>query len=259
MVAIQEACARIGAVTRKGLAKVIKENYSKKVLYFSVLLILIANTINIGADIGVMAEAIRLIIPINFTIIILLITFLILILEIFLSYKVYSRILKWLALALLSYPLTVFLVKQPWLEILKATFIPHIELSFAFLFIITGVLGTTISPYMFFWEASEEVEEEQAMKMKKKDGRPLVTRSFIKNLRLDNFIGIDPIKALIFAAVFNGITAVPLIYLIARTAGNKKIMGENISGKFSSVLVWLTFAFMALSAITMFYVLLYKI
>src|SRR6266567_4872597 len=73
-------------------------------------------------------------------------------------YKVYARILKWLTLSLLAYPLTVFIVAEPWPTILRATFLPRIELSFAFLFVITGVLGTTISPYMFFWQASEEFE-----------------------------------------------------------------------------------------------------
>jgi len=138
MTAVQEACARIGAVTGKGIAAVIKDNYSKKILYFVVMLVLAANTINIGADIGAMAAAVRLIVPINFAVITLLFTALILFLEVFLSYKKYSRILKFFALSLLAYPLTVFLVSQPWLELLRATFVPHIEYSFAFFFIITG-------------------------------------------------------------------------------------------------------------------------
>jgi NRAMP (natural resistance-associated macrophage protein)-like metal ion transporter len=367
MVAIQEACARIGAVTGKGIAAVAKENYSKKILYGLLGLILLANTINIGADLGAMGAAAQLIIPINFTVLTLFFTALILTLEIFVSYKTYVKILKWLALVLLSYPLTMVLINEPWMTILKATFLPHFQFSFAFLFIITGVLGTTISPYMFFWEASEEVEEEKEKHLIKKDGSH-PTKSFIRSMRIDNFvgmlssevatwciiivaatvlnahgvtnvgtaadaakalqplvqsfpdagliakllfaigivglgllavpvlsasasyalsetlnwkeglnlklkhahgfygiitiatiiglminfIGINPIKALVFTAVFNGVAAVPLIFIIARMASNKKIMGEYRSGWLSNIFVWATFALMAAAAIAMF-------
>src|ERR1035438_112123 len=141
MTSIQEACARIGAVTGHGLAAVIKTNYSKKVLYAAVLLVVVANTINIGADIGALAAAAQLLIPVNFVILTLGFTALILILEIFTSYRVYSRILIWLALSLLAYPLTVCIINQPWQTIITATFLPHVEFNFEFFFIITGVLG----------------------------------------------------------------------------------------------------------------------
>ena len=160
MTAVQEACARIGLVTGKGIAAVVKDNYSKKVLYAVVGLVVIANTINIGADIGAMASAAQLLVPVPFILLTLLFTIIILLLEIFTNYKVYSKILKWLALALLAYPITVFIIHQDWPTVLRATVVPHIEFSFAFVFIITGVFGTTITPYMFFWEASQEVEEE---------------------------------------------------------------------------------------------------
>ncbi|HXS15524.1 MAG TPA: Nramp family divalent metal transporter [Candidatus Saccharimonadales bacterium] len=187
--AVQEACARIGAVTGKGITGVLRENYSKPLLYSLVVLVLAANTINIGADIGAMAASLQLLIPIDFAILTILFTALMLILEIFTSYKVYANILKWLALALLSYPITVFIVHEPWSKILAATFIPHFEFSFQFLFIITGVLGTTISPYMFLWQASEEVEEEKENHLLGWDGKPRIGRFFIRHLRLDNFLG----------------------------------------------------------------------
>src|SRR5712691_3894333 len=181
---VQEACSRIGVVTGKGIAAVVREHFSKPVLYIVVLLVLIANTINIGADIGAMAAAANLLLPLPFAVFALLFTTLILTLEIFLSYKVYARILKWLTLALLAYPLTVFIVAEPWPTILRATFLPHIEFSFAFLFVITGVLGTTISPYMFFWQASEETEEEREAHLIGKDGRPRINWGFIRNMIL---------------------------------------------------------------------------
>src|SRR5579859_4761287 len=171
---VQEACSRIGAVTSKGIAAVVREHFSKPVLYIVVLLILIANTINIGADIGAMAAAANLLLPLPFVAFALLFTALILTLEIFLPYKVYARILKWLTLSLLAYPLTVFIVAEPWPTILRATFLPHVEFNFPFLFVITGVLGTTISPYMFFWQTSEETEEERAAHLIGKDGRPRI-------------------------------------------------------------------------------------
>lgn len=188
MIAIQEASARIGVVTGKGIVAVIKEHYSKWLLYSVVLIILIANTVNIGADIGAMAAAAQLLVPLPFVVLTLLFTIIILVLEIFTSYPVYAKILKWFALALLSYPITVFIVKQPWVEILKATFIPHIEFNSSFLFIIIGVLGTTISPYMFFWEANEEVEEEKSQHLIKK-GVPQITKKFIQTMRTDNAVG----------------------------------------------------------------------
>jgi NRAMP (natural resistance-associated macrophage protein)-like metal ion transporter len=368
MTATQEACARIGAVTGKGIAAVIKENYSKKILYGAVILVVIANTINIGADLGAMAAAAHLVLPINLILLTLFFTALILLLEIFISYKKYAKILKWLALSLLAYPLTLFLIREPWGTLLKATFVPHIELSFAFLFIITGVFGTTITPYMFFWEASEEVEEER-QKHLLRHGEAHVTKSFLRSLRIDNFIGmlsseiatwciivvvatvlnangviniatasdaaraleplvhtfpyagflaklifavgiiglgllavpvlsasasyavaetfnwreslnlklkkahgfygvitiatiiglminfigIDPIKALIYAAVFNGVAAVPLIFIIAKIGRSEKIMGEHKSGKLSNILVWGTFVIMGAAAVTMFF------
>lgn len=362
--AVQEACARIGAASGKGLIAVIKENYSKKIVYASVILVLIANTINIGADLGAMASATKLILPLDFSLLILIFTAFVLTLEIFTSYKLYARILKWLALTLLAYPLTVFIIHEPWNTLLKATFIPHIEFNFAFFFIITGVLGTTISPYMFFWQASEEVEEEKETGVKKIQGKPELSRTFINNLRIDNFlgmlaseiatwsiivvvatvlnshgitnintsadaakaleplvktfpnagflakfifavgivglgllsvpvlsgsasyavsealswreglnlklkrahgfygvitiatligllinfVGIDPIKALVFTAVINGLVAVPLLFLIAKIASSSSIMGEHKSGPLSNGLVWISFIAMLLSA-----------
>jgi NRAMP (natural resistance-associated macrophage protein)-like metal ion transporter len=371
LVAIQEAAARIGAVNGMGLAAIIKKHYGKAVLYLAVFLIVVANTINIGADIGAMGAAARLLIPANFALLTLLFAAIILILEIFTSYRTYARILKWFALALLSYPLTVFLVHEPWRVLLRATFVPHLELSFAFLFIITGVLGTTISPYMFFWEASEEVEEERSRGLIR-HGKPSISGRFIRSLRIDtfagmlsseiatwciivvaatvlhahgttnigsaadaaraleplvstfphagflaklifatgiiglgllavpvlsasaayalsetlnwksglnlklrrahgfygvitiatliglgiNFIGIDPMKALVFTAVFNGIAAVPLIFLIARIAQREDIMGEYRSGLLSKIFVWATFLLMGAAAAAMLWTLL---
>ena len=190
LLAVQEACGRIGAVTGKGLAGVIKQHYSRSILIAVVVLVVLANTINIGADIGAVAAAAQLVVDAPFWLFAILTSVLVIGLEVFVSYRNYAKFLKWLALALLAYPATALIIHQPWGTILRATLVPHIEFTFAFLFIITGVFGTSISPYMFFWQASEEVEEEidQAVRHDKA-GRPRLPRSFIRNMRIDTTVG----------------------------------------------------------------------
>src|SRR5665647_439741 len=190
LLAIQEACARIGATTGKGLAHVIKENNGKIVTAGAVFLVVAANTINIGADIGAVAASANLVVNIPVPILAILTALLIVGLEVFVGYKKYAQILKWLGLALLAYPITALMVHEPWGQILIATLIPHVEFSFDFLFIVVGVFGTTISPYMFFWEASQEVEEEISLHMIVKEGqKPAMSRRFLRHLRIDNAIG----------------------------------------------------------------------
>jgi NRAMP (natural resistance-associated macrophage protein)-like metal ion transporter len=370
LLAVQECCARIGAVTGKGLAGVIKDHFSRPVLYAVVLLLVVANTINIGADIGAVASSMQLVAPGPYWLYATLTAVVIVALEVFVTYKTYASALKWLALALLSYAATALITEEPWGEILKATFIPHIEFSFGFLFIITGVFGTSISPYMFFWQASEEVEEERVLALRNGErGKPLLPRGFITDMRIDttagmvaaevaqwfiiittatvlfshgvrniataadaaqaleplvssfphagfvakvifaigviglgllgipvlagsagyalseafhwreglsrkfkeapgfygviivstmiglamNFTGIDPIKALVFTAVFNGVAAVPLLFFIARINDSSKILGARRGGPLSRSVVWITFAVMALAAVALLY------
>lgn len=370
LIAVQEACARIGAVTGKGLSGVIKENYSKKVLTFVVSLVVIANMINIGADIGAVASAVQLIFNIPFALIAITISIVIILLEVYISYKKYVNILKWLVLALLAYPITALLIHAPWLEIFKSTIFPEIQFSFEYFFIITAVFGTTITPYMFFWESSTQVEEENYKHIQKdQNNRPIISKSFLSNMRLDNtvgmvasqvtqwfiiivtasvlfrggiynietaadaakaleplvtsigapgalakvlfavgiiglgmlaipilagssgyamaeafgwkeglsrkfghaksfyvviilstflglmlnFIGINPIKALVYASVFNGIASVPLIFLIAKINSSKKILGEHSGSKKSRFFIWLTFFVMLSSVVGLFY------
>src|SRR6202789_459923 len=114
MTCVQEACARIGLVTGKGITTIVKEQYGRWVLYSVVGLVVVANTINIGADLGAMASAAQLLVPAPFVVLTLLFTIIILLLEVFTNYKVYSKILKWLAITLLAYPITLFIPHQPW-------------------------------------------------------------------------------------------------------------------------------------------------
>jgi NRAMP (natural resistance-associated macrophage protein)-like metal ion transporter len=160
LVAVQESCSRIGAITGQGLAAVIKEHYSKKLLYMSVFLVVVANTLNIGADLGAMAATTQLFINLPFALLAIFYAIVIVLLVVFVSYKTYANLLKWLAIALFSYPITALLIDHQWIEILGNTFNFLPTLNFETVYILVGMLGTTISPYLFFWDTSEVVEEE---------------------------------------------------------------------------------------------------
>ena len=159
MIAVQESCARIGAVTGKGLVKVTSELYSRKIVYGVVFLVVIANVINIGADIAAMGGALNLLIPLPIFLLSSIAAVVILLLEIFIGYHTYAKFLKVLALTLLAYVFTAFIVGPNWGEVLKSLLIPKLSWDNAYWYVIVALLGTTISPYMFFWQAAEEVEE----------------------------------------------------------------------------------------------------
>jgi len=191
MVVVQEICARIGLVTGKGLSRVIKEHYSKKVLYFAVLLVVLANTFNIGADLGAMAATTKMLFGFNFVFWLFAITILSLTLQIFVPYKTYSKILKYFGLSLLTYVITAFIVSESWKDILFSTIIPSFSFKTEYLLNIVAILGTTISPYLFFWQASEEVEEEVAHHKLSSmgSGTPKVNSNNVHDLRVDTFFG----------------------------------------------------------------------
>src|SRR5674476_726421 len=351
MVVIQQMCWRMGMVTGKGLAGIINENYSKPMLYFAVSMLVIANTINIGADLGAMATSAQMLLGLPFLFCLCLMTGFIIILEIFVTYKTYSKILKYLALTLFAYVLTAFIVKPDWGIILKNTVLPQIQFSKDYLLNVVAILGTTISPYLFFWQESQEVEEEIS-EGKISDigvGKPRVSRKSVINMDWDtvvgmlfsqaimffiiittaatlhangitkietasqaaealrpvagnlayllfatgiigtgllavpilagssayavsetmgmreglskktrlapgfygviaastfvgmliSWLGIDPIKALYYAAALNGLTAPPLMVLIILIANNKKIMGKYVNKQLGNSLGWI--------------------
>ncbi len=351
VIGIQEACGRIGNITGQGLARNIKDHFSLRTLRLLVVLLVAANVINIGADIGALGGAAALIIPIPPAALMVVFTAAILALEIAVSYRKYAKVLKWLTVSLLAYPITAFLVHEPWTTIFRATFVPHIEFTPSFFFVITAVIGTTITPYMFFWQTSQEVEENQGRKARrslrdlradnaigmffsqavawfiiivaatvlhtahvttintaadaakaleplvhtfphagliaqglfalgivslgmlaipvmagstsyalseargKKEGLDLKPRegryfygviaaSMLIGLSL-NFVGVNPIRFLVFAAAFNGIAAVPLIWFVDRIAADPTTMGAARSGWLSRITLLITFLGMA--------------
>ena len=369
MLSVQGTCSKIGAITGKGLAAVIKENYNKKVLYILVLLVVIANTINIGADIGAMAEVSRLFIDLPYEFLTLLYVLIIIVLVVFVEYKKYVKILKWLAITLLAYPITSMFISIDWLEVFRASFMTIPKINSQTIYILVGVFGTTISPYLFFWDTSETVEEGISKRYISQNGNVIKNpKTYLRSIKIDNFfgmtlseitawfivivssfvlfkngihnidtaadaakaleplvngfpysgvfaklifsfgvigtgllavpilagssayaisetfgwreglyrkfkkaigfylviivatiiglvinlIGIDPIQALIFTAVFNGIASIPLIFIISKIGNNKNIMGEYKNGILSNLFIKFTFIFMTIAVILLF-------
>ncbi len=159
MMAIQEACARIGVITNKGLAGVLKKYYSRKIVAVAVLLLLIANTVNIGADLGAMAASLKLLVDINFITAAAFFSILVILLEIFVPYHTYVKVLKWLTISIFAYAVTGIIIHPDWAEVIGRTVRPEFQFNIAYIFAIVAFLGTTITPYLFFWQTSEEVEE----------------------------------------------------------------------------------------------------
>jgi NRAMP (natural resistance-associated macrophage protein)-like metal ion transporter len=191
MVGIQLVSARIGRVTGRGLAANIRRAYSPWLLYAIVLLLLIANVINIAADIAAMGEAARLVTGVGSAHLYSLgFGVLCLSLQVFLPYANYVRYLKWLTLGLLAYVATVFAVKMPWLEVLQRTVWPHFTFTKDSVALIVAIFGTTISPYLFFWQASQEVEEIRAdASTRALRKRPLDAPIQLGRIKTDTFIG----------------------------------------------------------------------
>ncbi len=335
MLAIQETCARIGIVTNKGLAGVLQDRYKKKVVMVAILLLIIANVANIGADLGAMAASLQLVVNINFTLAAVIFTIFVILVEILVPYSSYVRVLKWLTISVFAYIIAGFIIHPDWLFVIKKTFSPQISWNQDYLFAMVAFLGTTITPYLFFWQTSEEVEENdlepgqqyKRYKLNQRIGkmrtdvkagmilsnlvaffiivttasvlfqngitnigsaqeaaealRPLAgnyatllfaagiigvgllavpilagsgayalselmdwdeglgkkfsqARSFYLVIAISvliglglNFIGINPMKALYYAAFLNGVIAVPLIAVIMIVGGDKNIMGKE--------------------------------
>lgn len=190
MSAIQEISARIGRVTGRGLAGNIRRHYSPWLLYPVVFLLVLANTINLGVDIGAMGSAMQLLIGGPALLYAIGFAALCLVLEVFITYQRYARYLKWMTVVLFSYVATAFIVKVPWQQVAVGTFIPTLARSGDYWATFIAILGTTISPYLFFWQASQETEEirdhadEEALKKK-----PWQARVQFGRIRLDTLVG----------------------------------------------------------------------
>lgn len=362
MAVVQEMCARIGLVTGSGLAANIRTQYPRTVLYICTALLFVANAFNIGADLGAMAKATQLLVPkMGFGILIVGFTLLSLLLQVFLSYARYAKYLKGMALVLLAYLVTAFTISGlDWGEVMRNTFVPTLHLSKVQILLVCAILGTTISPYLFFWQTSQEVEEEilqgaTTVKMRQQDVTPKGIRSmrtdvwvgmFFSNIVMFfiiltsgavlhtagttniqsaaqaaealrplagqatfllfaigiigvgmlavpvlagsaayalaesfrwkeglyrklknayafygvlgaamfvgfilNFVGLDPIHALIYAAIANGIVAPIVLYFIVSISGRRSIMGSFVNSRIVDFVGWATTIVMAIVAV----------
>lgn len=192
MYSIQEMCGRIGMVSGTGLAGTIRKYHSKRLLYFAIITLAIANIVNIGADLGMMAASLRMVFGLPYFFWLILATILTVTLEIFVPYDNYSRYLKWLGFSVLVYGITAFIIPQDWPKIARYLVIPHIEFDLNFVMIIVACLGTTISPYLFFWQASEQVEEEiKSGKISEFEESPQVLQHEIDHMRKDTLAGMS--------------------------------------------------------------------
>jgi NRAMP (natural resistance-associated macrophage protein)-like metal ion transporter len=359
MTAIQYICAKIGMVSGTGLAQVLREHYSKAVLYPVVVALVVANTINAGTDIGAIAAAMNLLVPVPVTAMIAPIAGLILVLQVWGSYTLIAKIFKWLTLALFAYIGSALYVQPPLRAVLRGTFIPTLTFDAHFMTHLVAILGTTISPYLFFWQASNEVEEEISMGRRTLAGRKGATQAELKYAGWDvtagmffsnmvmyfiilstaatlfkagqtdiqsasqaaqalrpvagegaylllalgligagflgvpvltgssayaiaetfgwsyglnekprraklfyamiiiptfvgmliNFAGINPIRALFWTAVINGLIAPPILVVIMLIANNPLIMGDEVNGYWTNIVGWATIAVMFAAAI----------
>jgi NRAMP (natural resistance-associated macrophage protein)-like metal ion transporter len=190
MVAIQLVSARIGRVSGYGLAGNMRRNYPAPMLYGLIGLLLVANTINIGADIGAMADALALLIGGPRHAYIVAIGLVCVVLQVFISYARYVRVLKWLTLSLFSYVGVVFAVDIPWADVLHGVLIPAVSLKPEYVTTVVAIFGTTISPYLFFWQASQECEDLRAVKADKPlRNHPNQAMPHMRRMKIDTFIG----------------------------------------------------------------------
>jgi len=211
MVGIQTVSARIGRVTGHGLAANIRHYYPRPVLYGVVLLLLVANTINIAADIGAMGAALELLIGGNAHWYGAAFGVLSAVLQVFIPFRRYAPILKALTLALLAYVASLFIIEIPWGEVAVGTLLPRLSLKPEYIVAVVAVFGTTISPYLFFWQASQEVEEQRAARGEK----PLVeapeqARAALKRIKLDTYIGMAFSNLVAFCIMLTAVTTLHL-------------------------------------------------
>lgn len=189
LASIQAICARIGATTGRGIAQNLRRHYPRPVLQTMVLLLLVANIINLGADLGAMGEAVALIVPGPVLMYTAAFGVLSVVLEVFLSYDRYARILKWTTLSLFAYVAVVFVAHVPLAEALRGTLIPHFRFDRDHAMALVAIFGTTISPYLFFWQAGQEVEEQHRRHIKPLHVSPRRAGAELRRIRTDTLVG----------------------------------------------------------------------
>jgi NRAMP (natural resistance-associated macrophage protein)-like metal ion transporter len=229
--AVQETSARLGLVTGHGLATLIKLRFPRWVLFGAVTLVAMANGFNIGADLGSMAASVRLLVPLPQALLLVAMAGLMVGLEILLPYEQYAKVLRWLTLSLAAYIAVLFVIDVNWWSVLRQTLIPRVSWSRPQIAMLIAILGTTISPYLFFWQASEEVEESQLEK------KHAVDREHLSLMRADVLAGMASAVLVMFAimvasAATLGSKGVPTV----QTAQQAAEALRPIAGRLASLL-----------------------
>jgi NRAMP (natural resistance-associated macrophage protein)-like metal ion transporter len=215
MAAVQFTCAKIGMVTGQGLAGVLRRHYPRPLLYGAVFALLVANTINVGADLGAIAAAINLLLPaIPIAPLVLPVAIAILALQIWGTYRLIATVFRWLCLSLFAYVASAFLANPDWSAVARTTFVPSFSLDPAFVMTLVAIVGTTISPYLFFWQATNEVEEEVSM------GRALLSQRKGASARELQDAAIDVNTGMLFSNVV-------MYFIILATASTLHAAGQT--------------------------------
>ena len=238
MAAIQLISARIGRVTGRGIAGNIRRYYSRSLLYPLVGMVIVANTINLGADLGAMGAAVKLLVGGSALLYVAAFGLGTVLLEVFMRYSRYVSVLKWLSLSLLAYVATAFIVDLPWGQVALGVFVPHLTWSRDYLVTIVALLGTTISPYLFFWQAECEVEDAQEAP----DAAPLKQApeqapTEIRRMEIDTYLGMAVSN---LVALFIVVTTAATLHAhgvtnIQTSADAAKAL-EPLAGKFAFIL-----------------------
>ena len=237
MVAIQMISARMGRVTGRGLATNLRRHYPAQVLYGAVMVLLIANTINIAADLAAMGAAARLVLGGPVQLYVALFGTLTLLLQVFVPYERYARFLKWLTLVLLAYVAIAFVVPVDWKTVGLSIVKPHIQFSGHYLTTVVAVLGTTISPYLFFWQASQEVEEirsEPAQKALLK--APLQARIQFRRIHLDTWVGMAMSNGVAFFIILAAAATLHVHHISVTSSADAASALKPIAGQFAFLL-----------------------
>jgi Mn2+/Fe2+ NRAMP family transporter len=237
MTVIQDVAAQIGSVTGRGIAANLRRHYPRPILWAAVSLLLVANVVNLGADLSAMGAAAQMLAGGNAVAYTLGFGIICLLAETFLSYVRYSAVLKFTTLSLFAYVAVVFAVHVPWTQALAALFIPHIEWTAAFATGFVAILGTTISPYLFFWQAAQEIEEERRHHTKPLHVAPKNAGPEMARIRQDTLVGMSFSNLVAIFIVFaaaatlhvNGVTTI-------ETAAQAAQALEPVAGRFAFLL-----------------------
>ena len=202
MVAIQQIAAEIGRVTGAGIARNLRRHYPRPILYAMVSLLLVANVVNLGADLSAMGAALTLLIGGNTALYTLGFGIVCIVLEVGLSYPRYAAILKWTTLSLFTYVAVVMVAKVPWAHAMRSLVVPELQFNIAYATAFVAILGTTISPYLFFWQAGQEIEEQHRHHAKPLCLTPKTAGPELKRIQLDTLVGMGFSTLISLAIVF---------------------------------------------------------